>query len=235
MKRTLIATALMCTAAASQAAIIGFEAESGTISIHNSGTINTIADASALGGQYIIADPAGTTARGQVQYDVTLAGGTTYALWTRVKAPNVNSDSFYAPEDEPNLSSGTTDFQTTPSVNVNNLHNTQSDGAFTWMLVGGSADTGADAGDYSVSGVGGGLFALTIQGREGVQIDAFAFVSEDEGFGGNALDGDIVATESEAEKLDAAVVPLPAAAWLFGSALIGLVGVARRKQPDNND
>jgi hypothetical protein len=26
------------------------------------------------------------------------------------------------------------------------------------------------------------------------------------------------------------VVPIPAAAWLFGSALLGLAGVARRKQ-----
>ena len=29
-------------------------------------------------------------------------------------------------------------------------------------------------------------------------------------------------------------VPIPAAAWLFGSGLIGLVGVARRKVTDNN-
>ena len=30
------------------------------------------------------------------------------------------------------------------------------------------------------------------------------------------------------------IVPIPAAAWLFGSGLIGLVGVARRKVTDNN-
>ena len=29
---------------------------------------------------------------------------------------------------------------------------------------------------------------------------------------------------------DTAVVPVPAAAWLFGSGLIGLIGIARRKQ-----
>ena len=29
-------------------------------------------------------------------------------------------------------------------------------------------------------------------------------------------------------------VPIPAAAWLFGSGLIGLVGIARRKVTDNN-
>ncbi|MGB5475144.1 MAG: VPLPA-CTERM sorting domain-containing protein [Gammaproteobacteria bacterium] len=30
--------------------------------------------------------------------------------------------------------------------------------------------------------------------------------------------------------VDAAVVPVPAAVWLFGSGLLGLVGIARRKQ-----
>ena len=30
--------------------------------------------------------------------------------------------------------------------------------------------------------------------------------------------------------IDAAVVPIPAAAWLFGSAMLGLMGVARRKR-----
>jgi len=29
--------------------------------------------------------------------------------------------------------------------------------------------------------------------------------------------------------VDTAVVPIPAAAWLFGSGLLGLVGIARRK------
>jgi hypothetical protein len=30
-------------------------------------------------------------------------------------------------------------------------------------------------------------------------------------------------------RLDAPVVPIPAAAWLFGSGLLGLISVARRK------
>ena len=30
--------------------------------------------------------------------------------------------------------------------------------------------------------------------------------------------------------LDTTVVPIPAAAWLFGSALLGLVGISRRKK-----
>jgi hypothetical protein len=35
--------------------------------------------------------------------------------------------------------------------------------------------------------------------------------------------------EDDDSAYGAAVVPLPAAVWLFGSALLGLVGVARRK------
>ncbi|HWS02457.1 MAG TPA: VPLPA-CTERM sorting domain-containing protein, partial [Gammaproteobacteria bacterium] len=30
-------------------------------------------------------------------------------------------------------------------------------------------------------------------------------------------------------EIDVAVVPVPAAAWLFGTGLVGLIGVARRK------
>ena len=29
---------------------------------------------------------------------------------------------------------------------------------------------------------------------------------------------------------DAAVIPVPAAVWLFGSGLLGLIGIARRKK-----
>ncbi len=36
-------------------------------------------------------------------------------------------------------------------------------------------------------------------------------------------------TESYSMSVETAVVPVPAAIWLFGSGLIGLVGVARRK------
>jgi hypothetical protein len=36
-------------------------------------------------------------------------------------------------------------------------------------------------------------------------------------------------THSDSGNVGAAIVPLPAAVWLFGSGLLGLIGMARRK------
>lgn len=48
--------------------------------------------------------------------------------------------------------------------------------------------------------------------------------------GGLLVQGDIILAHSEARlTATAPVVPVPAAVWLFGSGLLGLVGVARRK------
>lgn len=52
-------------------------------------------------------------------------------------------------------------------------------------------------------------------------ITSFDVTTFDQG-GGNNL--------SNFRAYNTSVVPLPAAAWLFGSALVGLVGVARRKK-----
>jgi len=46
---------------------------------------------------------------------------------------------------------------------------------------------------------------------------------------GNALDSFSVNSASGFDYLHSAAVPVPAAAWLFGSGLLGLAGVARRK------
>ena len=43
-------------------------------------------------------------------------------------------------------------------------------------------------------------------------------------------DPNIAVSLSMAGDLNSAVVPIPAAVWLFGSGLMGLVGVARRKK-----
>lgn len=42
--------------------------------------------------------------------------------------------------------------------------------------------------------------------------------------------GNAFFVEAEVTALSAGVVPIPAAVWLFGSGLIGLIGVARRKK-----
>lgn len=50
------------------------------------------------------------------------------------------------------------------------------------------------------------------------------------GNGGNAVTTDyILFAEWQATELPIAAVPVPAAAWLFGSGLLGLAGIARRK------
>jgi len=46
------------------------------------------------------------------------------------------------------------------------------------------------------------------------------------GLGGNPLSQG----QFDNVRLDFSPVPIPAAVWLFGSGLIGLLGVARRKQ-----
>jgi hypothetical protein len=47
---------------------------------------------------------------------------------------------------------------------------------------------------------------------------------------GHAAGGTMAATPASLTISEASPVPVPAAAWLFGSGLIGLVGVARRKK-----
>jgi len=67
---------------------------------------------------------------------------------------------------------------------------------------------------------------------------AIAFFPE--GFDGTAINGDASLAYSttptfgpftyHAVKWEASVVPIPAAVWLFGSGLLGLIGIARRKK-----
>lgn len=42
---------------------------------------------------------------------------------------------------------------------------------------------------------------------------------------------DVHFSDGSVFQVDVAVVPVPATVWLFGSGLIGLVGIARRKNP----
>ncbi len=83
----------------------------------------------------------------------------------------------------------------------------------------------------------GSLFDFTYQAREG-QLGALAdFDSFFTSFTGSALNGPKSKGKPTAltiagtwGSLDVAVVPVPAAVWLFGSGLIGLVGIARKNK-----
>jgi hypothetical protein len=74
---------------------------------------------------------------------------------------------------------------------------------------------------------------------KGVDIDAFGFgptdmfrfvrLTDDPDEGN--IDGETVGADIDAiAAISTAVIPIPAAVWLFGSGLIGLIGLARRKK-----
>ncbi|WP_177433203.1 VPLPA-CTERM sorting domain-containing protein [Thiohalobacter thiocyanaticus] len=61
-----------------------------------------------------------------------------------------------------------------------------------------------------------------------ISVDAIAVTFEDFLLGsGGLLNGELVLGHSQASL---SAVPVPAAAWLFGSGLVGLIGVARRRE-----
>ena len=79
-------------------------------------------------------------------------------------------------------------------------------------------------------------------GRQGGGADfdapiAFAALEEDGVFSGllfvfapfEAFDIDWV-WGSDAPRVGVSAIPIPAAAWLFGSGLLGMIGIARRKK-----
>ena len=52
--------------------------------------------------------------------------------------------------------------------------------------------------------------------------------------GASAIDSDVLGQVLGADIVNTSIVPLPAAAWMFGAALFGLVGVARRRQTNKS-
>lgn len=78
-------------------------------------------------------------------------------------------------------------------------------------------DGGPGNNTSTVTSLGGGNF--------GVVVNFASTVNEP----GNSADGKVVNWRLEGV-MTTSVVPVPAAAWLFGSGLLGLVGVARRKK-----
>lgn len=96
-------------------------------------------------------------------------------------------------------------------------------GTGAWATATGGGHTGATGtfangvGNFTWSGVYG--TAYTLDYRATVPLNDLS------GFGGVQYELHLVGVVNEA----APAVPVPAAAWLFGSGLMGLVGVARRK------
>lgn len=101
-------------------------------------------------------------------------------------------------------------------------------GSFTFI-------SGLFDGSFAV-GAGGSLLSGTFSGLEISGLDTQPLISGNVSYTGGTLQGNLTggrlelatAGSSVAGKLGA-VVPVPAAVWLFGSGLIGLVGIARRK------
>ncbi len=52
--------------------------------------------------------------------------------------------------------------------------------------------------------------------------------------GAYTTDSDQLGQVLNADIVNTSLIPLPAAAWMFGSALLGLIGVARRNQPNES-
>ncbi len=64
--------------------------------------------------------------------------------------------------------------------------------------------------DLIVSAIGAGLYSISMFGQTASEIGAYS------------LDYSI--------EINVSAVPVPAAAWLFGSGLLGLVSIARRRR-----
>lgn len=92
---------------------------------------------------------------------------------------------------------------------VNGNHGTNFTGNFDLSIDGGTATT------YSLTNI----FAMDLTGT------TFEFFNPNVG-AGSAVSND---KQFYINALDVTVVPVPAAAWLFGSGLLGLLGMARRK------
>lgn len=64
----------------------------------------------------------------------------------------------------------------------------------------------------------------------GIAVNALHLIFNDFAVGSGLLNGDIIFGHAEANLVATpSAVPVPTAAWLFGSGLLGLVGVARRR------
>jgi len=211
MKNTtqLTLITLLTAAVSANAAIVGFEAESGTLGANFD---PAIADAAALGGEYITTEvnQGGIVAANIVTYSVNFAETGTYDLYGKIYigAQGALDDSFFYGSD----------FATTPSITVNGLDGVATE-AYVWVNF--SVETGTFGGTGVTFTVAAGDLTsdptFQIAGREdGLRFDAFAFGTTGETF-------------SDAQ-LDAAVIPEPGTyALLAGCFALASVMIRRRR------
>ena len=198
--------ALLTAAVSANAAIVGFEAESGTLGIHFD---PAIADVAALGGEYITSsvDQGGTGANNVVTYSVTFAETGTYDLYGKIYVGpgGVLDDSFFFGDSFGTKALGTT----TGWITANGLAS-ESDEAWAWVNL-----TEFTATTIFTASIGDETFEIA--GREdGLRFDAFAFGTTGEAF-------------SDAQ-LDAAVIPEPGTyALLAGCFALASVMIRRRR------
>ena len=212
---TLTLITLLTAAVSANAAIVGFEAESGTLGA-NFDPVHT--DIDALGGEYITTEvnQGGIVAANIVTYSVNFAETGTYDLYGKIYIGSGGSldDSFFYGSD----------FATTPSIQVNGIDSTQSGGVasnevYVWLNFSDFTGTFGDPGVTFTVAAGDLTTDPTFQiaGREnGLRFDAFAFGTTGETF-------------SDAQ-LDAAVIPEPGTyALLAGCFALASVMIRRRR------
>jgi hypothetical protein len=220
-KTTTILMALAATTALGQAAIIAFEAESGSM---GSGW-DTVADNKANGGNYIVSNPnqtgdAPADEANVTEFSVTLVAGT-YNLYARVLVDSVNqsgTDSIFIGDGFGAKTVATPD----EWIKVNDMQagaNTYVDadgaeienGVYNWVKLSGQVTTDESVPQFTSSGA---TETFQIGTREVMRIDSFAFVTDGE-------------TPNSAQ-LTAALVPEPSSAALLG--LGGLALIFRRRK-----
>ncbi len=76
-------------------------------------------------------------------------------------------------------------------------------------------------------------FSAQLSGSGLVDSDLASVVADPHGFYANIHNSEFSAGALRGQLCDPAPVPIPAAAWLFGSGLMGLIGVARRRTSTN--
>lgn len=90
---------------------------------------------------------------------------------------------------------------------------------------GSQADATIVFGYGSASAWTGSIASIELRGDSGAQVENLPTTLL---FSVSMTSGDLVATFAEGE-IEVSAIPIPTAAWLFASGLVGLVGVARRK------